>query len=116
MATTAAVVAAAVVATVDWRVPLDHPAFAGHFPGRPIVPGVLLVAQALEVAAAHVDAAWLRDAVQIAQAKFLAPIGPGDVCTIELHREAAPSPARLRFEIRRDDVLAATGVLVCRAP
>ena len=29
---------------------------------------------------------------------------------------AAPSPARLRFEIRRDDVLAATGVLVCRAP
>lgn len=30
-----------------WQVPVDHPAFAGHFLGRPIVPGVLILDQAM---------------------------------------------------------------------
>lgn len=61
--------------TFTWQVPTDHPAFAGHFPGRPIVPGVLLLDQALLFAAslaAPAPGRW-----QVGQAKFLAPVGPG---------------------------------------
>jgi 3-hydroxymyristoyl/3-hydroxydecanoyl-(acyl carrier protein) dehydratase len=94
-----------------WTIPSDHPAFAGHFPGQPILPGVMLIAQALECAAANVGEVWLQLPVQIISAKFLAPLQPGDVCRIELRPEITAAGQRLRFDIRRGDTLAATGVL-----
>lgn len=50
--------------------PASHPAFAGHFPGAPMVPGALLIAAALE-------ALGLGGAgTVIASAKFLHPVTP----------------------------------------
>ena len=40
----------------NFHVPADHPSLSGHFPGRPIVPGVLLIDRmisALQLATAH---------------------------------------------------------------
>jgi hypothetical protein len=51
----------------------DHPAFAGHFPGRPVLPGAVLLSLVLEALA---DAG--RTVTRIEQAKFLAPVGPGE--------------------------------------
>lgn len=56
----------------------DHPAFAGHFPGAPIVPGVLLLDAALHALACESG----RAVTQIASAKFLHPVGPGEVLTL----------------------------------
>ncbi|MGE0099152.1 MAG: hypothetical protein AB7S86_12475 [Hydrogenophaga sp.] len=63
-------------AEFTWAVPLDHPAFAGHFPSRPIVPGVVLLDQAL-LFAARLHGAASTAGWQVAQAKFFVPVGPG---------------------------------------
>lgn len=63
-------------ADFEWIIPAGHPAFAGHFPGRPIVPGVVLLDRALFFAEAFLGRA--ATAWHIAQAKFFSPVGPGE--------------------------------------
>ena len=70
-----------------WRVPADHPAFAGHFPGHPIVPGVVLLDRAVQMAQRLRGgplAGW-----QVTQVKFLSPCGPDDELVFVL-REGTP--------------------------
>lgn len=65
-----------------WLVPAGHPAFPGHFPGRPIVPGVVLLDQAIlfaEKLLGQAGAHW-----QIGNAKFLSPVGPAETLVFAL--------------------------------
>ena len=84
----------------------DHPAFAGHFPGQPLLPGVALLAEVLEaVLADPALAALVGPAPRIGAAKFLAPVRPGARLTIEL----SGSERGLRFEVREGERSAASG-------
>lgn len=95
--------------SITRRVAADHPAFAGHFPGQPLWPGVLLLAEVMEaVQTSPALAVRLGERPTLAQAKFLAPVGPGDTLGIVLH----DGPRGLRFEVRRGEVLAASGLLL----
>jgi 3-hydroxymyristoyl/3-hydroxydecanoyl-(acyl carrier protein) dehydratase len=60
-------------------VPPDHPAFAGHFPGRPIVPGVVL----LDLAQLQVEQATGLKLAGLAVAKFHRPVAPGEGLLLE---------------------------------
>jgi 3-hydroxyacyl-[acyl-carrier-protein] dehydratase len=74
-----------VVTTAQIEIGADHPAFAGHFPGRPLLPGVALVAAALEAAAAVPRfAAAVGPTPRLAWVKFLAPVGPDTSLAISL--------------------------------
>ena len=64
-----------------------HPALAGHFPGDPVVPGALLLA---EVVACVERCAGTR-VVRVARAKFPAVLAPAVIACIRVERERAGS-------------------------
>jgi 3-hydroxyacyl-[acyl-carrier-protein] dehydratase len=85
----------------------DHPAFAGHFPGMPILPGALLLDEALH--AIETDRHLDLTQCHVTAAKFLEAVRPGDVLTIE----HTPAPnGTLRFAVRIADRPALTGTLI----
>jgi 3-hydroxymyristoyl/3-hydroxydecanoyl-(acyl carrier protein) dehydratase len=59
----------------------EHPALAGHFPGVPILPGVLLLDETLRALTA--DGALERPRWRIRSAKFLKPVQPGETLLVE---------------------------------
>jgi 3-hydroxymyristoyl/3-hydroxydecanoyl-(acyl carrier protein) dehydratase len=77
-----------------FTVPADHPAFAGHFPGLPVLPGAALLDAVLHVL--EEDLAFDPRAWQITSAKFLEPVRPGDVLVVEHSANANV----IRFAIR----------------
>jgi len=77
-------------ATASWPVPAEHPAFAGHFPGRPLLPGVVLLSFVMETLAGTTALqAALGAAPQVDNVKFLAPVGPGSSVQVTLRRQGS---------------------------
>ena len=80
----------------------DHPSLPGHFPGRPLVPGVVLLDRVVAaIEARHGPLGPLR----LPQVKFVQPLLPGESARIELEG-AAP---RWRFRVLRGELLLASG-------
>ncbi len=89
-----------------------HPAFAGHFPTRPIVPGVLLLDAALHhICTAH---DLCVRTCRIVAAKFLSAVGPGEALQLS---HVADGQGVVRFELRAasDARLVAAGQVQCAA-
>ncbi|HKU90109.1 MAG TPA: hypothetical protein VJP84_09955 [Steroidobacteraceae bacterium] len=93
---------------VSFEVAADHPVFAGHFPGRPIVPGVML----LEWAQAEIGQAAGRAPreLRVREAKFFTPLGPGQRAQLRFE-PPANGATRCAFDIRRDQTLVVRGTL-----
>ena len=61
----------------------DHPALPGHFPGRPVVPGVVLLDHVIGAAR---ESFGLGPAIGLPRVKFTAPVLPGQRVDIALTR------------------------------
>lgn len=87
-------------AALDLALPMadDHPALAGHFPGRPIVPGVVLLDRAM-LAIEHWLARGEPAQREISSAKFLSPLLPGQALHLQGSRQTAGDIDTVRFEL-----------------
>jgi 3-hydroxymyristoyl/3-hydroxydecanoyl-(acyl carrier protein) dehydratase len=88
------------------HVAADHPSYAGHFPGQPLLPGVVLLSEALAMVALLTGRA--PDRWNLENVKFLRPVTPGTSLAVHTARTDAGS---LRFEVRAGTQVVASGVL-----
>ena len=90
-------------------IPTDHPSLAGHFPGAPIVPGVVILD---EVAAALHEWRKKCQLTGIRTVKFLAPLKPEQTFTICFSPNAAAG--EVNFCCRTGDRVIVEGQLEVR--
>jgi 3-hydroxymyristoyl/3-hydroxydecanoyl-(acyl carrier protein) dehydratase len=82
-----------------------HPALAGHFPGNPIVPGVIILDAVISAAEE-----WLGPQLHLralSLVKFLAPLKPDESARIDL----ALRGSTLEFVVHRGETTVAKGAL-----
>ena len=84
----------------------DHPALAGHFPGMPVVPGVMLLDEALHAIGQDMGADL--SGCRISSVKFLSPALPGQAIDV-LHEVA--STGAIRFTLMHGERKLASGVV-----
>jgi 3-hydroxyacyl-[acyl-carrier-protein] dehydratase len=92
----------------EWPLSVDmtHPSLPGHFPGQPLVAGVILLEQV--ALALH---AWRGHRLtRVLEAKFVAPLLPEEIAMLRLG-DVPNTVTRARFEIHRDGTLLARGLV-----
>ncbi|MBI0434937.1 hypothetical protein [Roseomonas sp. KE0001] len=85
-----------------FRLPAGHPCLPGHFPGRPLVPGVVLLDAVLE----RLGAAAGGRVARLLRAKFSAPVAPEEAVEVVLWPAA---PGRFAFRCHSGAALVLAG-------
>jgi 3-hydroxymyristoyl/3-hydroxydecanoyl-(acyl carrier protein) dehydratase len=92
-------------AVIDLVLPADHAAFAGHFPGQPILAGVLQIDWAMRFAARCFELD--QTVAQNFQVKFRRMIGPNENLSLALRLDRLRS--NVTFEYRIAGEIASSG-------
>ncbi len=94
--------------TVERPFASDHAAAQGHFPGNPIIPGALLLSEALR--AIETSLGKNLCPYQIRSAKFIRPVRPGERVSIDFSRRGEK---RISFSCKVGTATVLAGEVVC---
>jgi 3-hydroxyacyl-[acyl-carrier-protein] dehydratase len=92
-----------------FRVPAEHPALPGHFPGQPVVPGVVLLDEVLALITARYGGA----ATSLSAVRFTSVVTPDQTIAVQCSRR--PS-GEIGFICLRDGRAVASGRITLRPP
>lgn len=87
-----------------------HPSLAGHFPGNPVLPGVVVLDRVISAAEAWLGGGWRVGGLP--QVKFVSPLRPGDEAIIRL----ALRDGGVHFSVRCQERTVAQGLLSPAGP
>ena len=87
-----------------------HPAFAGHFPNDPLLPGVVLLDMLIRRVKTHyaVPDKFAQDRLCLESVKFLSSVRPDD----EVSFQWVEQGNKIKFNIYCQTILVAQGVLI----
>jgi len=97
-----------VLSKLEITFPADHPTGPGHFPGNPIIPGAVLLAEVLRLMAESLGVAL--SPCYIKSAKFSHPTRPGDTVAIEFSAGAGND---IKFQCTVGGNVVLTGTVKC---
>jgi len=92
------------------RIAASHPALPGHFPGHPVVPGVVLLEAVVAALSQHTGTAMRVTGFPVV--KFVAPLMPEQDFEIVFNPKTS---GQMAFEVIANDEKFAIGTLSCTA-
>lgn len=101
------------------NVSMNEPQFQGHFPGVPVMPGVLIIEAMAQTAGILVVQTMGKEAegklvyfMSIDGARFRKPVGPGDALHIHVHKQHSRGNVwKFKAEAKVDGKLCAEAVV-----
>ena len=86
-----------------------HPSLPHHFPGDPIVPGVVILSEVARLIGEHRPGVWVSG---IRRVKFTAPLRPDQNFTVKV---SFPEPETAHFECSSDESMLTQGQFLLTA-
>jgi 3-hydroxyacyl-[acyl-carrier-protein] dehydratase len=91
---------------VEGSISPNHPALSGHFPGNPVVPGVVILNELVRATEAWLH--WTGEPLSVASVKFMRLLRPSEPFTFLLEQL---SEHRVSFAVLRGQTKIAAGTL-----